>query len=130
MAALSAETGRLAGESERILNDPGYVSFNHQHYSYISRGRYSEQIVRYLNLFPASNLLILESEAFWNSPVPTATEVFKFLGVNDQLSVALPHINATRPSSISDDVKSFLAGQFAKPNADLSALTDRNFTWS
>jgi hypothetical protein len=27
--------------------------------------------------------------------------VFKFLGVNDQLSVALPHINATRPSSIS-----------------------------
>ena len=40
--ALAAEPARLAGEEERMLVDPGYVSFAHQHYSYVDQSRYAE----------------------------------------------------------------------------------------
>ncbi|HXS47682.1 MAG TPA: sulfotransferase domain-containing protein, partial [Solirubrobacterales bacterium] len=50
--AIEREPERLEGEQERILEDPGYRSFAHQHHSYVSRGRYAEQLERWLAHVP------------------------------------------------------------------------------
>ena len=36
--AIQAEPERLAGELEKMMNDPAYYSYNHQQYSYLARG--------------------------------------------------------------------------------------------
>ena len=48
--ALEREEERLEGEEERMKTDPSYYSFSHQHHSYVARGRYLEQIERWLTV--------------------------------------------------------------------------------
>ena len=44
--ALELEDQRLAGEAERIVAQPGYLSHSHQHHAYLARGRYADQLER------------------------------------------------------------------------------------
>src|SRR3984957_14987386 len=44
--ALELEDERLAGEAERIVAEPGYLSHSHQHHAYLTRGLYADQLER------------------------------------------------------------------------------------
>lgn len=128
--ALAAEDARLAGEAEKLLSDPGYLSFNHQHYSYVARGRYADQVERYMDLFGPDQVLVVESEDLWESPKPVLSKVLAFLGVDDWEPAEFPHMNATRPSEIHPDIRDYLARQFADSNRRLQGLIGRTFSWS
>ncbi|MEZ5193587.1 MAG: hypothetical protein R2734_14550 [Nocardioides sp.] len=39
--AIELEDARLEGETERMLADPAYQSFNHRHHAYRRRGEYA-----------------------------------------------------------------------------------------
>jgi hypothetical protein len=45
--ALAADAARLAGEEDRLLADPTYVSVTHKHASYLARGDYAPQLKRW-----------------------------------------------------------------------------------
>jgi len=77
--AIAAESTRLAGENEKIVNDGTYYSFNHQHYSYLARSIYVEQLLNWMKFFPREQFLILKSEDFFNSPPATMQKVEQFL---------------------------------------------------
>ena len=49
--ALALEPARLAGEAERMIADPAYYSFTHQHHAYLARGEYVEHLRRLAQLF-------------------------------------------------------------------------------
>src|SRR5690606_23224629 len=66
--AIEAEAERLAGESRKLLEDDGYYSFNHQHFSYVARGCYARQLMRWLQYFPRTRFLFVESESFFEDP--------------------------------------------------------------
>ncbi len=53
--AIAAEPERLAGEHQRLLDDPSYRSFAHQHHSYLARGRYAEQLAAWRALVSPSS---------------------------------------------------------------------------
>ena len=53
-------------ESERLLDNNNDGDFSHQHYSYLSRGKYIEQVKRYFEVFIKDNILIIGSEDFFN----------------------------------------------------------------
>ncbi|MGI9254548.1 MAG: sulfotransferase domain-containing protein, partial [Thermomicrobiales bacterium] len=57
--AIRAEPERIAGERERLLADPTYASAPYQSASYLSRGRYAEQLREWLDIFPRDQLLIV-----------------------------------------------------------------------
>ncbi|GAB4362496.1 MAG: sulfotransferase [Cyanophyceae cyanobacterium] len=80
-AALACEGDRLAGEAERMLDDGSYQSFNYQHYSYLKRGRYGEQLKGWRSRFSASQILVLCSEQFYENPAATLDRVTAFLGL-------------------------------------------------
>jgi hypothetical protein len=79
--AIDAEPERLAGEEEKIVNDPRYYSAAHDRFSYLARGRYLEQIVRWQKLFPPRQLLILESGEFFKRTEEVFEGVLDFLGL-------------------------------------------------
>ena len=67
---------------------------------YIYTGQYARQIERYLNYFEPNQLLVLEFEEFKLSPHDTLKGVFKFLDINEDVSVDTDHqSNITRMKS-------------------------------
>lgn len=79
--AIKKEEERLSGEVEKMLKDENYNSFNHQHYSYLSRGIYIEQLKVWMDLFPRNQILILRSEDFYNNTSTVWDQVLNFLNL-------------------------------------------------
>lgn len=79
--ALELEERRLAGEAERILADPDYYSYSHQHHSYRARGQYAEQLERLEALFGRERIHVVDSGDFFANPGPTYDGVLTFLGL-------------------------------------------------
>ena len=61
------EPERLEGELER-LGDTSYFSHAWWDYTYLARGRYAEQLERWLAVFPREQLLVLASERLRADP--------------------------------------------------------------
>jgi len=81
--ALEREQERLRGEAERMQADPSYQSFTHAHYGYLTRGIYVDQLKRWRDLFPDSQLLILRSEDLYRDTPEMIGRVLEFLGLPD-----------------------------------------------
>lgn len=78
-AALGVEKERLQGEREKMVADESYVSLEHQHFSYLTRGIYVDQISRWLEFFPEDQMLVMKSEDFFERPWETLNETLNFL---------------------------------------------------
>ncbi len=79
--ALEAEPERLRGETERMLADERYASFNHQYFSYLSRGIYVDQLARWAEHFEKEQMLVLKGEDFYERVPETMRLVLDFLGL-------------------------------------------------
>jgi len=79
--ALGAEPGRVGGETERMLADERYVSFDHQYFSYLSRGIYVDQLRAWEEYFERGHLFLLKSEDFFERTPQTMRLVLDFLGL-------------------------------------------------
>ena len=77
--AIEAEEERLRGESEKMLEDEHYVSPNHQHFSYLARGLYADQLMRWSEFFDNEQMLVLKSEDFFKRPREGLKAVLDFL---------------------------------------------------
>jgi hypothetical protein len=81
--AIEAEEARLEGEWNRMLEDEEYDSYNLQRYSYLLRGVYADQLLRWRKLFSAEQMLVLKSEDFFERPRETLKRVLRFLDLPD-----------------------------------------------
>jgi hypothetical protein len=79
--ALELEETRLRGEAERIVAEPGYNSFSHQHHSYRARGEYAEQLERLEKFFGRERIHVIDSGDFFADPEPVYRQVLDFLGL-------------------------------------------------
>jgi hypothetical protein len=57
------------------------MSFNHLHFSYISRGKYAEQLERWFAYFPREQCLLLKSEDMYHNPVEIYKQSLDFLHI-------------------------------------------------
>lgn len=125
--AFQAEEARLKPvvEKEDYKND----IFTHQ--SYKTRGHYSEQIKKYLNYFPRSNLLLLSSEKFFAEPQNTLQQIFRFVGVDaDFVNKDLePRNTGGNKTTIEPDIYEYLNDYFRPHNQALYALTGEDYGW-
>ena len=128
--ALEREQERLAGEEERIVADPAYRSFAHQHHSYVARGLYLDQIRRWHGAVPADRLLVLDSSAFFADPDAGYQEVLRFLGLAGWTLPAYRQLNAHTYSSMPGSARDDLRERFRKPNRALAEYLGRSFAWA
>ena len=87
----------MANEKERLKNEPA-KKYN---FSYLSRGYYSEQVNRFMNLFPKENMLFLVFEDdFIKNRKATFDRIQKFLGVKKaELDLDIRSNEAAAPKS-------------------------------
>jgi hypothetical protein len=120
--ALDAEEERLAGE------DASW--FAHQHHSYRARGRYAEQLERWLEVFDRSRLLVLRSDDLFGDPETAVNRVLRHAGLPAGASGPFPRQNSLVYDGIPTSVRKRLTREFAPHNARLADAFGPEFAWS
>jgi hypothetical protein len=126
--ALEQEDARLEGELERML-DPRYFSHAWWNFTYLSRGRYAEQLERWLEIFPRERLLIVPSEDLLDGPGETYGQVLDFLGAPPHELDSYPRIFSRDYAEMNPNTRDKLRDYFAEPNSRLYELVGRDFGW-
>jgi Sulfotransferase domain len=128
--ALELEPGRLAGERERMLADPGYDSHALQHYAYVARGEYAPQLEAWRERFDATQLHVILAEEFFAEPAAVYGRVLEFLGLGMPASPPqFKAYNARPAGGMADETRRRLAQRFAEPNRRLEELLGRPLGW-
>jgi hypothetical protein len=127
--ALAMEAQRLEGEEELLLADPRHRSWAHQHYSYLSRGRYAEQLERWLEPFAREQLLVLGAEDLFADPLAVVAEAQEFLGLEPEPPADVEAKNARAYAPIAAEARATLSASFDPHNRRLYRLVGRDFGW-
>jgi hypothetical protein len=129
--AIDREAERLAGEEERLRADPGYYSYNHHRYSYVRRGLYLEQLLRWLQHFPRSQLLVLPSEWLFRDPPAASAAVYRFLGLSEhRLEQYKAFYQGSYERTIPPTLRTRLQSVFEAPNRELFRWMGEEFDWT
>jgi hypothetical protein len=81
--AIEAEQARLREETDKMLEDELHTSFNYRHFSYLSRGVYVDQLLRWSEFYGADQMLVLKSEDLFEHTLETLKLVLDFLDLPD-----------------------------------------------
>jgi hypothetical protein len=127
--ALEAEEGRLRGESERILTEPGYLSAEHENHSYLAQGRYLDMLPRWFRLFPREQFHIAVSEDFYADPDRHVNEVWRFLGLPPHRLQSRIRHNYLQAPQMLPETRHRLREGLAEHNRDLADLLGRPLPW-
>ena len=127
--ALELEDGRLAGEIERMRDDPGYESFSHRHHSYRHRGHYAEQLERVFQFFPRAQVHVLDSAEFFAEPAQAYRSLQAFLGLQPFEPALFGRYNARPGSAMVPGTRSMLQQYYAPHDERLAGLLGRSPSW-
>jgi len=103
----------LAPELERMVAEPGYESQEAIDCSYVARGRYAEQLERWLERFPREQLLILTSDELLADPGRSMETVARFLGVPARRATSYPLRGVREYGTMAPETRERLARTFA-----------------
>ncbi|HET9919100.1 MAG TPA: sulfotransferase domain-containing protein [Ktedonobacteraceae bacterium] len=131
--ALDREQERIAGEEEKLRRDGKYVSFNHRHYSYASRGIYMNQLPVWMKTFPRERFLIMRSEDLFANPKSIINQTLEFLNIpiSDEQSKKeyKPFNDGGKYEPMKPETRARLVEYFKPHNARLYEFLDRDFGW-
>ena len=128
--ALEREEEEWPRELERLLADPAYVSPTGLQRSYVARGRYAEQLERWLRFFPREQLLILTSEDLLGDPAGPMAAVAAFLGIPAWQAETYPLRSVNEYGPMAPEVRDRLARTFEPHNRRLEELLGRRLPWT
>jgi Sulfotransferase domain len=127
--ALDAEEERLRGEVERLVADARYFSRPWWSHTYKARGRYAEQLERWLAVFPKEQLLVLATDDLGAEPERTHARVLEFLGAAPHRLDSYPRVFERRYRPMPAEARERLAAEFEEPNRRLYELLGRDLGW-
>jgi hypothetical protein len=124
--ALDAEAERLRGEEERMAADPRYFSREWWSHTYQARGRYAEQLERWLTVFPREQLLVLPTDDLGSDPARAHAQVLEFLGASPQRLDSYPRVYEREYEPMKPETRERLEAEFEEPNGRLYELLGRD----
>lgn len=127
--ALELEDDRLAGEIDRMRDDPAYESFSHRHHSYRHRGHYAEQLERVFALIPRSQVHVIDSAAFFSEPAAEYARLIAFLGLRP-FEPAFSRRNARMAGPMAEQTRQMLQEYFVPHNTRLAKLLGQLLRWT
>ncbi len=127
--AIDTEEERLSAEVDKMFEDDSYRSFNFQHFTYLSRGIYVDQLERWTEFFNREQILVLGSETFYEDPPTTLKQVLEFLNLADWRFRDYKKFNIGHYSEMDTRVKERLEAYFEPHNQRLYEFLDMDFDW-
>ena len=127
--AVDAEVERLGNSHQRLADGSLERSGEHQHFSYLARGRYAEQLDRWFAVVPRSQFLVLRFEDLARDPLGILNVTLDFLGLPRTESVSLEARNTRKYPPMADATAARLREYFEPHNQRLEALLGRSMHW-
>jgi len=127
--AIKQESKRLDNETKKIIADESYYSFNHQHFSYLTRGIYVEQLKKWITMFSKEQILLIKSEDFFQNPLGVTNNVFNFLELEPLNQIPDTIFNRNTNPPMKNEMREYLNEYFRIPNQRLYKLIGKNFGW-
>jgi hypothetical protein len=128
--AVEQEPVRLAGEENRLRTEPGYHSIAYLKHSYLRRGHYVEDLRRWAEHYPRSQLLVLQSEWFFRDPAGATSAVQQFLGLRPYGAVTYrPVLQGSYDREMPPALRRRLVAYFEPYNRALYQWLGREFDW-
>jgi len=129
--AIENESKRLADTLANILKNENYPLNNHDTYSYLAKGIYVDQFMRWLKVFPREKLLILRSEDLFLKPEKVYSQTTAFLGLMPwKLKKYYPYNLEEHMDLMKEKTRKQLTVYFRPYNERLYELLDLNFGWN
>jgi hypothetical protein len=128
--AIALEPGRMDGEVERLVNEPGYSSFNHYHHGYLTRSVYWRDLERWFSQFPREQFCVLDTAALRNDPATAWAEALGFIGLPQWAPATFTVRNSGGAyEAMAPAVRTQLVEYFRPHNERLFELLGRRFDW-
>jgi hypothetical protein len=127
--AVAAEPERVEREHARLAAGEIERSAPHQYFSYLARGRYAEQLERWLRFYPRGQLLVLRFEDLAREPLPVLNRTLGWLGLPVMASARLEPRNTRKYPPLAPETAVRLREYFAPQNAELESLLGEPFGW-
>ena len=132
--ALDREEAELDAELAKFQDDPPVYSTLVNRISYVARGRYAEQLERWLELFPREQLLVFLSDDLSEDPERAMSRVARFLEIPERRAESYPRLGGGggvfEYPPMDPSTRERLAGAFVTPNRRLAELLDRELPWT
>lgn len=129
-AALAAESGRIDEAGKQLAAGEIARSEEHRLHSYLARGRYADQLERWLALYPPRQFHFILFESFVKRPLETLNAALGFLDLPPVASARLEPRNTRRYPSMQPETAQRLQKYFAPHNARLEQLLDLSLNWN
>lgn len=127
--AIELEDSRLTGEIERMRAEPGYYSFTHRHHAYLRRGQYAEQLLRLRDHLSRDQILMVESENFFQTPEQEYTRILDFLGLPHVMPDRFDRYNGRVRAPMDESMRLHLQDHFAPHDDALAELLGHEPAW-
>jgi hypothetical protein len=119
--AIEVEPDRIDGALQQIVAGTAPAGGGPANlYSYVARGRYAEQLDRWMQYYPRERLLVLRSEDLLTDPEPTYAKVLDFLSLAPHRPEFTRYNAARKPYAVDSVVHDTLEALFAEPNRGLA----------
>ncbi len=127
--AIEAEAVRLAGEEQKMLDEPGYTSYAHQHFSYIDQGRYARGLKRWFDAYSQDHLLVIKAEDLYESPEDTYGQVLNYLEIGHHEPKEFAAWNKKSKPEFSSKTRSIIADALADDIKEVETLLGKKMGW-
>jgi hypothetical protein len=127
--AIEKEQERLLADAEKMHEDENYYSFNHRHYSYLSRGIYINQLQNWMRFFSREQILILKSEDFYRDPGTVMSRLQAFLKLPSLQMEKFRRYNYHPYSELGTGMRAYLIDYFRPHNKELYEYLGVDFGW-
>jgi hypothetical protein len=127
--AIAAEAERLGDSQQRLADGTLERSPEHQHFSYLARGRYAEQLERWFAVVPRERFLVLRFEDLARDPLGVLNVTLDVMGLPCVASVSLEARNTRRYPPLAEATAARLREHFEPHNRRLEALLSRTLGW-
>jgi len=129
-AALAAEPTRLAGEEERLRQDPHYYSYAWEQQSYLTQSLYARALRPWVDLYGRDRIFVAASEEYYAAPGAVLARIHAFLGLPEVADTTGVVRNAAAGKPLPDDVRAHLQERFREPNVELRQLLGCSLPWT
>ena len=128
--ALEREEAELPRLLEHVMRQPLDTSDGGFPRSYVGRGRYAEQLERWLRFFPREQLLVLTSDELRERPADVMTEVARFLGIPEHRAESYPLAGVREYPEMPLEIRAQLSAKFRAEDERLATLLGRQLPWT
>ena len=129
--ALELEPKRLSGEVERLVADPDYHSFAHQHHAYLARGDYAAQLERVFAAVGTGRVLVILADHLFAPATQRDAwrRILHYLDLPAWEPRICPHANAKPSAPMQPELRRRLEAHFAGPDQRLGELIGETLPW-